>query len=428
MGHIIGKDIYRQLGDKVDGTTVRMPWSDSMREMLKALYSPAEAELIVRMPYRPSSLERISKLTGMDERTLRPMLESMCHKGMVCDLWEQDRYLYMISPFVIGFFEFTMMRTKGELDSAKWAELFNNYMFGDKSFFKANFGNDEQVSIMRALPHEGTIRNVDHVEVLDYEKASMMVAQQDRFAVSLCSCRHEKMHLGEQKCGIDLETCTSMGEAADFLIRNNFAREISRAEMDDIMARSREMGFTLTTDNVRENAGFFCHCCGCCCNLMNGIKYSGYPGIVVSSTFIAGIELAECNGCGKCARACPIDAITIHKENVSGSDKPRRYAEIKKDICLGCGVCALKCPTGALQMDKREQRVIHPEDSFERVILQSLERGTLQNLIFDNPNSKSEDFMRSLLGGFLKLSPVKKGLMGDTLRSRFLSTLRKATS
>ncbi|GKT28589.1 4Fe-4S dicluster domain-containing protein, partial [Aduncisulcus paluster] len=234
---IIGKDIYRQLGDKVDGTTVRMPWSDSMREMLKALYSPAEAELIVRMPYRPSSLERISKLTGMDERSLRPMLESMCHKGL---------------PFCNRFFEFTMMRTKGELDSAKWAELFSNYMFGDKSFFEANFGNDEQISIMRALPHEGTIRNVDHVEVLDYEKASAMVAQQDRFAVSLCSCRHEKMHLGEQKCGIDLETCTSMGEAADFLIRNNFAREISRSEMDDIMARSREMGFTLTTDNVRE--------------------------------------------------------------------------------------------------------------------------------------------------------------------------------
>ena len=75
-------------------------------------------------------------------------------------------------------------------------------------------------------------------------------------------------------------------------------------------------------------------------------------------------------------------------------------------------------------MNKREQKVIHPEDSFERVILQSLERGTLQNLIFDNPNSRSESFMRAVLGGFLKLSPVKRGLMSETLRSRFLSTLK----
>ncbi len=428
MGHIIGKDIYRRLGEKVDNTTVRMPWSQSLHEMLKALYTPAEADLIVRMPYRPSSIDRIARLTGINENSLRPMLESMCLKGLVCDLWEGDHYTYMISPFVIGFFEFSMMRTQGELDSKKWAELFQKYMFGDKKFLRANFGEGQQVSVMRALPYKEAIRDVDHVEILDYERAEALVAEQDLFAVGLCSCRHEKMHLGKQGCDVDLETCTSMGEAARFLIRNKFAREISRSEMNDIMVRSKEMGFTITTDNVKQEAGFFCHCCGCCCNLMNGIKYSGYPGVLVSSTFIATVEYEKCNGCGLCAKACPIDAISIHRKESETGEKSIRYAEIDETICLGCGVCALKCRTEALAMDKRKQRVIHPEDSFERVILQSLERGTLQNLIFDNPNSKSENFMRSVLGGFLKLPVVKKGLMGDKLRSRFLETLRKATS
>lgn len=252
MGHIIGKDIYRKLGEKVDNTTVRMPWSPALHEMLKALYTPAEADLIVRMPYRPSSLERVAKLTGMESRVLQPMLESMCFKGLVCDFWENNQYLYMISPFVIGFFEFTMMRTQGELDSRKWAELFHNYMFGDKNFLQANFGEGQQISVMRALPYEETIRDVEHVEILDYEKASALIEQQDSFAVSLCSCRHEKMHLGKQGCDVSLETCTSMGDAAEFLIRNKFAREISRSEMNDIMARSREMGFTITTDNVKK--------------------------------------------------------------------------------------------------------------------------------------------------------------------------------
>ena len=66
------------------------------------------------------------------------------------------------------------------------------------------------------------------------------------------------------------------------------------------------------------------------------------------------------------------------------------------------------------------ERVIPPETSFHRVILSALERGTLQNRLFDNPQSGAHAFMRALVGGFLKLTPVKKTLMSDLLRSCFL--------
>jgi len=69
--------------------------------------------------------------------------------------------------------------------------------------------------------------------------------------------------------------------------------------------------------------------------------------------------------------------------------------------------------------------VIHPETTFERVMLRSLERGTLQNQSFDNPQSFSHKFMRGFVGGFLNLSPVKRALMSDTLRSRFLDAMKK---
>jgi hypothetical protein len=69
--------------------------------------------------------------------------------------------------------------------------------------------------------------------------------------------------------------------------------------------------------------------------------------------------------------------------------------------------------------------VLTPEDTFERIILQCLERGTLQNQIFVDPAKISHAFLRSLLGGFLRLPPVKRALMSDSLRSSFLSTMRK---
>lgn len=426
MGHIIAKDIYRQLGQTLDNTPVRMPWTSAMRDMLESLYTTEEAELVTRMPYRPSRLERIVRLTGFDESRLHRLLPDMCSKGLVCDIHDGDTYQYMISPIVIGFFEFSMMRTHGDITPAKWAELFQAYMFGDNAFLEANFGDGQQVSVMRALPYEETLHQHDHVEILDYEKAAALIEAHDLFAVGICACRHEKEHLGDRGCDVPLETCTSMGSAAEFLIRNEFARAVSKAELLDIFARSKDSGFTLSTDNVRQDAGFVCHCCGCCCNLMHGIK-QGYPGILVSSSFIAQCDPETCNGCGKCVRACPVDAVQLTERPGESAPRSRKVAVVDQEICLGCGVCALKCKPRSMELHARQQKVFHPEDSFERVLMQSLERGTLQNLIFDNPNSKAETFMRSVLGGFLKLSPVKKALMSETLRSRFLVAIRSAS-
>jgi hypothetical protein len=79
-----------------------------------------------------------------------------------------------------------------------------------------------------------------------------------------------------------------------------------------------------------------------------------------------------------------------------------------------------------MRLHKRQQRVLHPETTFERIILQCLERGTLQNQLFDNPASLTHAFARACLGGFLRLTPVKRALMSDVLRSRFLGGLKHA--
>ncbi len=416
MGHLVGKDLYRKLGKKIDNSTCRAPWNATLYKILKELYTSEEAELAVKMPYGLASLDKIAKVTGYNKDKLQQLLETLADKGLVIDINMGGQNGYILSPMVIGIFEFTMMRTKGELNYKEWAKLFHEYL-GDGKFYHENLKGNQKVSIMRTLPHEGTVDESEFVEVLDYEKATSLVENAKKFAVGICSCRHEKFHVGQKSCDVPLETCTSFDGSADYLIRHDMGKEISKSEMLELFARSKEMGLVFCADNVKENASFVCHCCGCCCNVLLGITKFGYPNMIVTSNYIAKSDNESCSGCGDCAESCPINAIAMSDDDIPIIDET---------ICIGCGVCALKCDTEAMRLIPRKQKVLYPEDTFEKIILQSLEKGTLQNLIFDNPQNIGHSFMRGFVGGFLKLPAVKKALMSDRLRSRFLTTVKKS--
>lgn len=423
MAHTNIDEIYRKLGKKIDGTTARAPWNKALYEILKALYTPREAELLVKMPYGISRFEQIARSTKYNNEELHQLLENLCEKGLVFDIWLGDHYRYALAPMVVGIFEMTMMRTRGELRFAEWARLLNEYMHGSDAFYSANFKHGEKISIMRALPHEESIETGSFVEILDYEKASSIIENARKFAIGVCSCRHEKFHLGQKSCNVPLDTCTSFDYNAEILIRHGLAKEVSRSEMLESIDRSKELKLVLSADNVQKNVGFICQCCGCCCNLLLGVSKHGFPNVVVTSTFIAHVDEEKCTGCGKCIRSCPIKAVSI-KKSLSSSDQKLNFAEVDESICIGCGVCSLSCANESIKLVKREQRVLHPESIFERLILASLERGTLQNQLFNDPQKVSHKFLRGFFGGFLRIPPVKQALMSDQLRSRFLAVMK----
>jgi len=419
MGHIAAKDIFRRVGHKLDNLHVRCSWNDDFKALLKALFSEEEADIFVRMPYVFSDLNCVSRIAGLPREHARQLLNSLSNKGLVVDIWIKDRYYYMPSPMIIGVFEFTMMRTGKDAKPAEWGPLFYRLLENRENFYQPNAGAGQVMSPARVYLHDESVMPDEYTRILDYESATHIVDTSSKCAVGLCSCRHEKLHAGVKKCDLPLETCASFGWAADYLIRHNMAREVTKEQMKDNLALSREKGLVFCGDNVRRNVTFICQCCSCCCNLLLGVSRHGYPNTVVTSSFIARVDEALCMGCVKCQKACPVEAIEIIEKQASA--KPRKLAVVKEDLCLGCGVCTMTCAKKAIKMEKRPERYIHPETTFERVLLQCLERGTLQNQIFDNPESLSQEFMRGLIKGFMKLVPAKQIEMNKTLRSSFLA-------
>jgi hypothetical protein len=62
-------------------------------------------------------------------------------------------------------------------------------------------------------------------------------------------------------------------------------------------------------------------------------------------------------------------------------------------------------------------------DSTHKAVLMAIERGGLQDLIFDNRALASHRALAAVLGVILKLPPVKRAMASRQLRSRYLEAL-----
>ncbi|MCU0303695.1 MAG: 4Fe-4S binding protein [Thermoanaerobaculales bacterium] len=424
MGHLAGKKAYLDLQRRLDRMPVGAPAHRAFVELLEELFTEEECRVAAGIPLRLASLGAIARNAGMSEDATRAVLDRLAGKGLVVDLPRDGRAtVYYLNPTVVGFFEFTMMRVRDEIDQKKVAELMWEYMREDPELGFMRMLGEGETFFARPLVNEDALEPEAFTEILDWDRASAIVDDAGSWAEGVCHCRHVKLHLG-RRCDYPLDHCLALGTGADYLVRNGIAKRIDRSRARDVLAYAREHGNVQMADNVRNRPGFICNCCSCCCEIMEAFRTLPEMTRVVSSGYLARIESEACTGCGKCADRCPIDAIEMVSAGPTDrTPKRRKMAAVEVERCLGCGVCHAACEFGGLSMAAAPRRVYTPDNVIEKIALQAIERGKLQELLFNDPGRLSHRTLGALLRTIVKLPPAKQALASRQLRSRFVEML-----
>ena len=420
MAHLSARGAYQDLVERLNRFPQGAPPSDLLYRILQMLFSEEEARRVAVLPIKPFRADEAAKRWKVTLAEARSLLDKLADRGLLIDVEEDGASVYSLPPPMAGFFEFSMMRVRNDIDQKALAELFYQYLNVEDDFVKALFTTGE-TQLGRAFVHEPSLNPEVSLHILDYERASEVIKTASHRAIGVCYCRHKMEHLGKA-CSAPMNICMTFNDAAESLIKHGIARSVDAEEDLELLHQAYDHNLVQFGENGREQVSFICNCCGCCCEAMLAVKRFGALHPVHTTNYIPMIDEITCNGCGKCVDICPVEAMGL----VSAGDpnhRKKKKARIDEDLCLGCGVCVRSCREKSLRLKERAQRVITPLNSTHRAVVMAIERGSLQNLIFDNRALWNHRAMAAILGVILKLPPVKQVMASHQIKSRYMEYL-----
>ena len=420
MAHNTVKTGYSHLIDRLNKHPQGAPPAEVLFNILKMLFSEKEAGLVSLLPIKPFTAEKASKNWKLNLTETKKILDQLAGRAILVDIERNGEMVYALPPPMAGFFEFSMMRIRNDIDQKVLSELFYQYLNEEEDFIRELFTLGE-TQLGRTFVNEPALSNENALHVLDYERASEVINTASHMGVGTCYCRHKMQHLGKA-CDAPLEICMTFNNTAASLIRHGFARSVDKKEGVDLLQEAYDNNLVQFGENVREKVSFICNCCGCCCEAMIAARRFAIMNPIHTTNFIPEISQDNCNGCAKCVNICPVEAMTLISANDPDNPK-KKIAKLNEDICLGCGLCVRACPKEIIILKSRPKRVITPMNGVHKVVVMAIERGKFQNLIFDNHVLWNHRALAGVLGVILKLPPFKQILASKQVKSRYLERL-----
>lgn len=217
--------------------------------------------------------------------------------------------------------------------------------------------------LMRVIPIESSIDA--NTQAVPYERISYYLDKYDIYSVSSCSCRAARRTIGEGCGHLEKDMCIQMGKGAEYYIRTGRARQVTRAEVEEILRKAEENGLMHNIPNIEEagETAAICNCCACACfGLRVGLMFGARDA--VRSNYVAKVDAEKCVACGQCVENCPGNALMLGqklctKTPVAAMPEVKKitehawskadwnvdYRENRKDVVdSGTAPCKTACP------------------------------------------------------------------------------------
>jgi len=350
------EEVFTKLANHLNDLPTGFPATDSGVELkiLKRLFTPREAEVAIGLTMMMEPVAAVAKRLKIDEAELGPLLEKMSKKGLILRSSKGGQTLYMAAQFVPGIWEYHL----NDLDE-EFIHDFNAYaphLFKEQSKLKTQ--------PLRIIPISKSVSA--EMRVMAYDEAEQIIKKQSKIVVADCICRKEHKMVGHG-CDKPMHNCLLFAGGAYYYEENGLGRSITQEKALEILDEGIEAGLVLQPGNSQKPANI-CLCCGCCCQILKGIKNLEKPAQIVNSSYFAAVNEEECTACGTCEDRCQMEAITV--DDVSHVDTDR---------CIGCGLCIPTCDPGAIKLFEKqeEEKWIPPKNIFETYINIATERGKI---------------------------------------------------
>mgnify|MGYP003603795021 FL=1 len=308
------------------------------------------------------TLEYIQEKCGKSKEETQKLLDQLCYTG-VLKTWKEKKIgkdVYFMNIFAPGILEMMVNNREQLAAHPEIGRAFEEYTRKRLAPMAALF--PEGMAMMRVVPVESAIKDLPGVQ--PWEKLSYYLDKYDIYTVSDCSCRQCRLVAGEGCGHLAHEVCIQMGEGAEFYAKTGRGRQISRAEVEEIIKFAEDNGLMHEmphTDGLGESFAI-CNCCSCSCFSLRLATLFNTPD-AIRSNFTAVADPEKCVACGQCVENCPSNALKlgqrlcakdepVKKESITARDHRwteknwnTDYRENRQDVAPeGTSPCKTQCP------------------------------------------------------------------------------------